>query len=269
MITEVGNYPIVEHLPHGALGPRFASLTASGAQLIVELVAIRGDAELFERALRRLTVLATVRHKHLTPIIDAGLDADHFFLVTPRPRRTADEIGIAGIAAAHVMAHVARGLAHLHTAGVVHRDIQLCHIGLLNGIAQLGGCGLADVAGARTRGIGPIGAVSTMAPSLVRGRPATRGSDVYSFGAALHLLATGEAVHPLRDESLSTRIARIGREAPQVADSLPVELRPVVEHALAVDGDPGDQCRRLHQFIDDLAQHAPGHDVIGEWTCTA
>lgn len=235
----LGPYEHYGALPDSPLGARFRS-ARDGRDVVVETTSIRGDAEMFERAVRRIELMASVEHPHLVPVLDAGIDGDLLYLVTPAPERTAADIGAVGLDAVEVISLAARGLAHLHEHGVLHRDIQLAHIGWFDGVVRLGGLGLSDREADGTRGVGPIGAVTTMAPSIVLGRRASLGSDVYSLGATLHLLATGVAVHPVRPQSLADRICRIGSEAPVIDRRLDPILHDLVVAALAVDGHDTD-----------------------------
>ena len=235
----LGPYPLDVELEPGSLGRRFRSSLPGNevVDVVVESVSVRCDEELFDRSLRRIELMAAISHDHLVPILDAGLDRDQLFIVTPLPDRTADGLGPVGLSAASVMADVGLGLGHIHLNRALHRDLQLRHIGWYGGVVKLGGFGLADLQGTgRTEGIGPIGGILTMAPSVVQGHPATPGSDAYSFGAALHLLATGIAVHPVRAESIAKRVWRIGAEAPTVSPSLPPELVQTVSAFLSADG---------------------------------
>ena len=258
---QLGRYRVDAEYDPGSLGRRFRS-SWQGQGVVVESISIRCDEELFERSLRRIEVMTTVSHDHLVPILDAGLDGDQLFIVTPEPDGIAESTGPIGVAAGHVIADVGRGLAHLHHNGALHRDVQLRHIGWYDGVVKLGGFGLADLRGAgRTEGIGPIGSILTMAPSIVRGAPATSGSDIYSLGASLHLLATGIAVHPVRTESVVDRIRRIGSEAPVLSPSLPTELVPLIRTAISADGidrpTHGESTNHENPFLQPLLTGGP------------
>ena len=239
----LGGHELGEPLPDGSIGQRFRSIHR-GRDVIVEATSIRGDDELFDRSIRRVELIGELDHVHLVPVLDVGLDHDHLLVVTPAPDEGPDQL-LADARrpirdALAVVAAAASGLAHLHAHGVLHRDVQPPHLRRYEGVVKLGGLGLCDRRADRTCNVGPIGAVSTMAPSIVRGRPATRGSDLYGLGASLHLLATGRAVHPMRAESLARRSCRIGSSDPVGDSSLEPVVRELGVAALAVDGDDRD-----------------------------
>lgn len=257
-INTLGPFPLDAELDTGTLGSRF-STTFEGRDAIIECVALRSDDELFDRFVRHIEVLANIEHAHIVPLLDAGLDQDHLFIVTPMPDTTACQIGPTD-AAATLVADAAAGLAELHERGIVHRNVQPRHLGVYDGVVKLGGIGLADLRGTkRTCGIGPIGAVLTMPPSIVQGSPATTGSDVYSLGATLHLLATGAALHPVDpSESLVQRLGRISRQRSLLSPYLAPGLRPIVTHAIESDGC--DTSAPLDRLRSELQRHQePGN----------
>ena len=255
---DIGPHRVISELPAGALGRRFLTSVDARAA-IVETTCLRGHDEVVERAIRRVEVMAALDHPHLVPVLDADLDGDVLFIVTPAPDRTALDAA-AEVDLERTTRCLLAALAHLHDRGVIHRDVQRRHIGWFGGDVRLGGLGLSEVVmGGRTQGIGPIGGVLTMAPSIVRGEPATFGSDLFSLGAVVHLLATGEAVHDVRTESLADRLRRIAVEPPRLAPATPAALRPVIVAALAADGDAdAGGAARLHAELTRLTSTTAG-----------
>jgi len=92
-----------------------------------------------------------------------------------------------------------RGLVELHSKEVVHRDIKPANVALRDGrwdqpvILDLG---LGRILDASTITLYPasMGTPSYMAPEVVAGERARKGSDLWSLGVMLHLLGT--KTHP-------------------------------------------------------------------------
>lgn len=98
----------------------------------------------------------------------------------------------AGLAAL-VMREAARGLAAVHAAGIVHRDVKAANVLLGDdGSVRLTDFGLAslvpDAAGPEVRGT-----LATLAPEIVRGDAARPAADVFSLGVVLAHALTGRA----------------------------------------------------------------------------
>ncbi|CAG8493332.1 18457_t:CDS:2 [Acaulospora morrowiae] len=116
---------------------------------------------------------------------------------------------------------IAGGLVSIHRAGLVHKDLHTGNILLDNGwtmISDLGLCWSNSAFGedGKIRGVLPY-----VAPEVLRGRPYTRASDVYSVGIIMYELWSGR--RPFRgrryDGTLALEICSGAR--PEISSDIP------------------------------------------------
>jgi len=90
---------------------------------------------------------------------------------------------------------VARGLAYLHSRGIVHLDVKSLNVLLAHDLtAKLADCGAARALGDGDRATltSPAGTLAWMAPEIMLGEHATDKADMHSFGVLLWELSTLE-----------------------------------------------------------------------------
>ena len=97
---------------------------------------------------------------------------------------------------------VCRALEHAHSRGIIHRDLKPANIWLGDdGAARLGDFGLATTdrrSRAAVEGM-LVGTVAYLPPEQALGRSSDARSDIYSLGAMLYELLTGEPPFPGED----------------------------------------------------------------------
>ncbi|MCU1438439.1 MAG: serine/threonine protein kinase [Naasia sp.] len=140
--------------------------------------------------------------------------------------------------AVEVARQVALGLAHVHSRGIVHRDVKPANVLIRrDGVrieAKLADLGIARlVDGTRMTAVGTIiGTAAYLSPEQVNGEPPTPGSDVYSLGLLLLETLTGEPCYRgTRAESLTARTVR----SPRLPEGLTPDDADLLAGMTAVD----------------------------------
>jgi TonB family protein len=147
--------------------------------------------------------------------------------------------------------------------GLVHRDVSPQNVLLTyEGDVKLCDFGIAKAAAkASQTQMGALkGKLQYMSPEQAWGRPVDARSDLFSLGAVLFEMVTGERLFPGDSEMSVLEAVRQGQtRAPrQVNPSLPQEVDEIVARALAVDPkdrfqSAGDMKQRLGMAISTLA----------------
>jgi predicted ATPase/class 3 adenylate cyclase/Flp pilus assembly protein TadD len=181
--------------------------------------------------------------------------------------------------ALEVVVQVAAGLARAHEAGIVHRDIKPANLFLTReGLVKILDFGVAkatDTSASRDEGV--PGTVAYMSPEQARGETVDGRSDLWSLGAVLYEMLTGERLFPAEDPDAalaairSSEPLRLGR----LRGAVPVSVLSVVEGLLARDpagriASAADLLRRLETATTGLRDgvqipdHAPALTPEGE-----
>jgi serine/threonine-protein kinase len=207
-----------------------------------ELASVLGP----ERFLSEIKVTANLQHPHLLPLFDSGEVEGQLFYVMPYVEgetlrhRLERERQLPVEEAVRVGAAVASALDYAHRHGVIHRDLKPENILLHEGEPLVTDFGIAlavSVAGGeRVTQTGlSLGTPQYMSPEQATGdRQIDARSDIYSLGAVVYEMLTGEPPHI--GATVQAVIARVLTERPHSVrvqrPSVPPHLDAAVQKAL-------------------------------------
>jgi serine/threonine-protein kinase len=207
-----------------------------------ELAAVLGA----ERFVHEITTTASLQHPHILPLFDSG-EADSFlYYVMPyvegetlRDKLNCEkQLGVEE--AVKITTEVADALHYAHRQNVIHRDIRPENILLHDGRPMVADFGIAlavsAAAGERMTETGlSLGTPHYMSPEQATAeKDLTKRSDIYSLGAVLYEMLTGDPPHT--GSSAQQIIMKIVTEEPapvtNTRKSVPPNVAAAVNKAL-------------------------------------
>lgn len=265
----LGQYTVLDKVGKGGMGHVFKAEHSMMGRVVAVKVLPRSKATPeSEAAFRReMRILGRLDHENLVRAFDGGYDAMVYYLVTElvpgldlkrqiRAHGTLDEV-----TAASVFSQAARGLAHAHEQGVVHRDVKPGNILVMDdGRVKVLDMGLAGstLAAEEMRLGRVVGTMDYIAPEQTRS-PDDVGpeADIYGLGCTLYYALTGEV--PFPGGTPQEKMRRHRSESPRPVQSLaPHVSEPfcrVVEAMMAKS--PVSRVSRAADVVDLLARWTP------------
>ncbi len=248
----IGKYKLLDHLGTGGM----SSVYLAEHPVMRRRVALKvlptnrvEDSSYLRRFHREARAVATLDHRHIVRAFDVDHDGDvHYLVMEYVPGRDLKTLveqdgPLVPRTAADYIRQAAQGLAHAHSAGLVHRDMKPANLLVdLRGTVKVLDLGLAsmadDIDAALSREFDDkiLGTVDYLAPEqALNSQLADRRADIYGLGGTLYFALTGHP--PFPTGSLAQRImlhqtsepADIRGERPDV----PAELISICRRMMA------------------------------------
>ena len=241
---------------HDRLLERDVALKVLHAQFVA-------DIDYVERFRREARSVAQLSHPNIVTVIDRGEQDGRQFIVFeyingenlkalveregPLPEQDAVRLAL----------QIARALGFAHEHGLVHRDVKPQNV-LLNGdgqakVTDFGIARSLDVKGGLTQTGTVMGTSDYIAPEQARGSRVDAQSDIYSLGAVLYELLTGEVPFP-GDNFVAVAMRHINEPPPSVRERRPdvsPRLDALIRRAMAKE--PRDRFGSMDELCAELS----------------
>ena len=277
--TKISHYRILKKLGGGGMGVVYeAQDNRLGRHVALKFLPaeVARDPQVLERFQREARAASALNHPHICIIHDFGECERGPFMVMevlegstlkhrisgkPLPCELVVELGT----------QIAEALEAAHAKGVLHRDITPANVFVTQrGDAKLLDFGLAQLSGATatnlvsqqatvtedfkhlTRPGALMGTAPYMSPEQIRGEPVDARSDIFSFGAVLYEMASGQP--PFSGESIEQICEAILKKEPasprKLNPSVPAGLEAVIGKAL--QKEPSARYQSASGLLHDL-----------------
>lgn len=266
----IGRYEILDEIGQGAMGtvyrardPLIERTVAIKTVAIAQLQAEGADAE--SRFLREAQSAGRLSHPNIVTIYDVG-EADGLAYIAMEflSGATLREVMNAGPMpldlALDTALQMAEALAFAHEHGVIHRDVKPANVVVTgrHGRVKLTDFGIAHLVHSdRTHAGQMLGSPRYMSPEQAMGRDINGRSDVFSLGAVLYEMLTGQ--YAFDGDSLPGIVYRVINESPTSATALrpqlPAELARLLARMLSKQPDARPDARDLAGTLQALVDH--------------
>src|SRR3954449_12894475 len=244
--TELAGYRIEGILGQGGMGVVYEAtqLSLDRTVALKLLAANLGDDPAFRERFRREGLLqAATDHPNIVTVYEAG-DTDQGLFLAMRLVRgpnLKDMILARELDAGRslrILTPIADALDIAHNQGLIHRDIKPQNI-LVSGRdhAYLADFGLTKAPGEKslTKTGQFVGTLDYISPEQIRGKPASKQSDIYALAAVLYECLSGVVPYP-KDSEAAVLYAHMSDEPPSVTEArpdLPGGLDDVIRKAMS------------------------------------
>ncbi len=265
-MPKFGAYQAVRLLGRGGMGAVYLAHRIDGEfhhRVAIKIIGLHLEAaEMRKRFRRERQILAGLQHPNITRLLDGGITSDgQLYLVM----EYVEGVPVTKFSATletklQLFQSVCAAVQYAHQNLVIHRDIKPSNILVDRAgtpkLLDFGAATLQDETDATQTGLGMF-TIAYAGPEQLRGEKATTLSDVFSLGAVLYELITGQK--PFGD-SLTTRLRQSEAGELRLPKRLPGDLDTIIRKAMA--DRPAHRYQSVDQLAEDLRRYGTGEPVV-------
>jgi len=275
-VTTWDRYEVLELLGKGGMGSVYRARDRRLDRTLAIKFLLGADPNLTVRFLREARAQARIDHPNVCRVYEVGEIAGRAYIalqiINGQPlHKAAARMSLDEKVA--VMRDVAVAVQEAHRLGIVHRDLKPANIMVERTddgrwfavVMDFGLAREATIEASLTESGTVIGTPAYMSPEQAIGdvHAIDRRSDVYSLGATLYELLTGQP--PFATTSLAQMLAQVIHDDPPAprsrVASLPGDLETIALKCLAKD--PTQRYPSARALADDLTRYLDGEPILG------
>ncbi|MBV8209245.1 MAG: serine/threonine protein kinase [Burkholderiaceae bacterium] len=263
---QIARFEVRSEIGRGSNGVVYAAYDpVLGREVAIKALPLAGDSLVRRRVennfLQEAKVLARLSHPAIVTVYDAGKTESIAYIAMERLYGgdlhdwLSSRNRLAPRAIASMMARVANAVHYAHQQGLIHRDLKPSNIFLTrDGKPKVldFGVALAQASDAPNLKRQLIGTPNYMSPEQTHGRNPDARSDVFSMGAILYELLTGQRAFD--GNQVEEILNKVATHPPtpifQLNPEVPSELIEIVHRAMAKDAS--DRYQTAAEMRNDL-----------------
>jgi serine/threonine protein kinase/Tol biopolymer transport system component len=272
--TKLGPYEVLSQLGAGGMGEVYrAKDPRLGRDVAIKVLpaSFAQDSDRLKRFEQEARAAGVLNHPNITAVYDFGSHDGAPYIVTEllEGETLRSRLGPGAIPARKAIDYgiqIAKGLAAAHEKGIVHRDLKPENLFLTkDGRVKILDFGLAKLRsdkpeGSQTdlqtiSGTQPgvvLGTMGYMAPEQVRGKPADKRSDLFSFGTILYEMLSGQRA--FRGDTAADTITAILTKEPADLSQTNRDVAPGLDRILrhCLEKNPEERFESARDVAFDL-----------------
>ncbi|MBK8813730.1 MAG: protein kinase [Acidobacteria bacterium] len=260
--TKLGKYEVQSLIGSGGMGEVYSAVDLRlGRSVAIKILRPSADRDFRARFISEARTASLLDHPHICTIfeVDETDSGELFIVMALYEGETLDRVLREGpleiTRALAIAVQIGRGLAAAHEELIVHRDIKPANLMLTRGdTVKILDFGIAALQGdpGQNRETAAYGTPAYMSPEQIRGEAVDQRTDIWSLGAVLHEMVTGERAFAgdKASDVVNSVLHDRPRPASEIRPGIPARIDTIIGKALT--RERRQRYEQVESMINDL-----------------